>query len=332
MPMSMPLSAQDSPLMGVKPETTKPRRRRKPQKPGKTAKHNDRHFVVHNYHDHAHDVPENDLQEAPPSKRRGGVSMSFPMKLHAILDQVEEDGLSHVMSWQPHGRCFVIHKPKEFTDYVMPKYFRQTKLTSFQRQLNLYGFSRLTMGKDNGGYYHELFLRGKVFLAKTMCRTKVKGTKFKAASSPDQEPNFYAMDPVIITPPVSDDSSADDGSCQSPKQVNSLLQTTSMSPAALCMNLPSVPALNMSAVTPFAAYQMPQQQMPSAFFSEWQAPTSNTFSSDNDFDAAINEVFEENGNVMDDFRDIFDPEMQIPDKIEDDTQLGNILEQLLTEV
>lgn len=137
---------------------------------------------------------------------------------------------------------------------------------------------------------------------------------------------------MIITPPVSDESSADDGSCQSPKQVNSLPQTTSMSPAALRMNLPSVPALNMSAVTPFAAYQMPQQQMPAAFFSEWQAPTRNTVSDDNDFDAAINEVFEENGNVMDDFRDIFDPDMQIPDKIEDDTQLGNILEQLLTEV
>jgi len=355
MPMSMPVSVQDTPFMGAKPETKKPRRRRKPQKPGKTAKQNDRHFVVHNYHDHAHDVPENDLQEVPPSKRRGGVSMSFPIKLHAILDQVEEDGLSHVISWQPHGRCFLIHKPKEFTDYVMPKYFRQSKLTSFQRQLNLYGFSRLTIGKDNGGYYHELFLRGKVFLAKTMCRTKIKGTKYKAASSPDQEPDFYTMDPVTITPPVSDESSVEDGSYQSAKQLNSLAQTTSMPLTALGLtlplqspvlstvqqtpSLPSVQAINMSTVDPFA-YQMPQQQMqaPSvmqgSFFTDWKAPTSGTptASDDNDFDAAINEIFEENSNVMDDFRDIFDPNMQIPEKIEDDQQLGNILEQLLTQV
>lgn len=173
------------------PEKPKPKRRRKPQKPGKTAKQNDRHFVVHNYHDHANDQEGDDLTE--PTERRGGISISFPIKLHNILDQVEADGLSHIIAWQPHGRCFVVHKPKEFADHVIPAYFRQTKLTSFQRQLNLYGFNRITRGNDSGGYYHELFLRGKPFLCKRMTRTKVKGTKFKAASSPDQEPNFYVM-------------------------------------------------------------------------------------------------------------------------------------------
>jgi hypothetical protein len=75
----------------------------------------------------------------------------------------------------------------------MPNYFRQSKLTSFQRQLNLYGFARLTRGRDAGAHYHELFLRGKGGLAKRMKRTKVKGTKFKAASSPEMEPDFYAL-------------------------------------------------------------------------------------------------------------------------------------------
>lgn len=117
-----------------KAEKPRPKRRRKPQKPGKTAKQNDRHFVVHNYHDHANDFDEHEAEDEA-HRRRGGVSIAFPLKLHAVLDQVEADGLGHVISWQAHGRCFVVHKPKEFVDHVMPKYFRQTKLTSFQRQV-----------------------------------------------------------------------------------------------------------------------------------------------------------------------------------------------------
>lgn len=98
---------------------TKPtsKRRRAPQKPGKTAKNQERHFVVHNYHDHSLDE---EVMEAKP--RRGGLAGSFPVKLHTVLSQVEADGFSHIVSWQPHGRCFVIHKPKEFVEHIMPRY------------------------------------------------------------------------------------------------------------------------------------------------------------------------------------------------------------------
>ena len=201
-------------LDGSAPVRKRAKRKRKAQKPGKTAKMNDRHFVVHNYHDHALDTPISDEDESTSAgaaakankRRRGGAPSSFPLKLHSLLDQIEQDGLAHVISWQPHGRAFVVHKPKEFVNSVMPHYFRQTKITSFQRQLNLYGFNRITKGQDNRGYYHELFLRGKPFLCKSMVRTKVKGTGIKAASSPDQEPDFYKMPPVIVTPPNSDES------------------------------------------------------------------------------------------------------------------------------
>jgi HSF-type DNA-binding len=76
------------------------------------------------------------------------------------------------------------------------RYFQQSKLTSFQRQLNLYGFNRLTQGRDRGGYYHEYFLRGRPCLSKHMSRIRIKGIKVKAANSPDQEPDFYAL-PVV---------------------------------------------------------------------------------------------------------------------------------------
>lgn len=136
-------------------------------------------------------------QDEEDSKKRrgprGGVAQPFPEKLHLMLSTVDRDD---IVSWQPHGRCFAVHKPKEFVSEIMPVYFKQTKLTSFQRQLNLYGFCRLTSGRDRGAYYHELFLRGRPFLCKRMMRTRIKGTGIKAASSPQTEPDFYQMPPV----------------------------------------------------------------------------------------------------------------------------------------
>ena len=126
-------------------------------------------------------------------KAKGGVIFPFPVKLHEMLDKIESDGLANVVSWASHGQCFCLHKPKEFLNHVMPHYFKQTKMASFQRQLNLYGFSRLTGGLDKGGYYHELFLRGKVSLAYEIHRQRVKGTWVRLPTNPDNEPNFYAL-------------------------------------------------------------------------------------------------------------------------------------------
>lgn len=159
--------------------------------------------VQHVYHDHIYD-PETPLRyctttsdgKKPRKGPRGGVATPFPLKLHNLLDSNQ---WSDIISWQPHGRCFLLHKPKEFLSEVMPQNFRQTKLTSFQRQLNLYGFCRLTSGRDKGGYYHELFLRGKPLLCQRMVRMRIKGTRIKAASSPETEPNFYAMPPAMTS-------------------------------------------------------------------------------------------------------------------------------------
>ena len=70
-------------------------------------------------------------------------------------------------------------------------WFRQQKYASFQRQLNIYGFKRITAGPDKGGYYNELFLRGKPGLAYRINRMKLKGTGVRQAASPETEPCLY---------------------------------------------------------------------------------------------------------------------------------------------
>lgn len=50
----------------------------------------------------------------------------------------------------------------------------------------------LLPGPDKGGYYHELFLRGKPGLAYRIQRYKLKGTGTRKAASPESEPNLYS--------------------------------------------------------------------------------------------------------------------------------------------
>jgi hypothetical protein len=62
---------------------------------------------------------------SPKGKRRGprgGVVVPFPVKLYNMLKGVEQEGLGHIVSWQPHGRCFMVHQPKEFVEEIMPRY------------------------------------------------------------------------------------------------------------------------------------------------------------------------------------------------------------------
>ncbi len=148
----------------------------------------------HVYHDYAN-VPDT---IGFVRKKTGGVTQPFPEKLYEMLCKESPDTdpsqpISCIVSWLPHGRAFIVRKPKLFTTEIMPKYFRQTKLTSFQRQLNLYGFRRITQGADAGAYYHELFLRGRPQLCMRMVRQKVKGTGHKQPTDVGSEPNFYSM-------------------------------------------------------------------------------------------------------------------------------------------
>lgn len=66
-----------------------------------------------------------------------------------------------------------------------------SSVRSFQRQLNIYGFTRITSGPDKGSYYHELFLRGKGFLTHRMLRRKT-GAAGKRENV-DKSPSLYSF-------------------------------------------------------------------------------------------------------------------------------------------
>jgi hypothetical protein len=69
------------------------------------------------------------------SADRVQTKLSFPWKLHRLLEDAEKEGNMHIVSWLPDGKAFKIHKPKEFCKTTIAKYFKQTKLESFTRQV-----------------------------------------------------------------------------------------------------------------------------------------------------------------------------------------------------
>lgn len=133
----------------------------------------------------------------PSRKNAGGVTKPFPGKLMEVLNRLD---IADVIEWRSHGRAFLVKDPKLFATQVLPRFFKQTKFLSFTRQLNLWGFKRITRGKDKGAYYHEMFLRGRPYLAMRMKRQKIKGTGMKLTPDPDSEPDFYTGYPRM--PPL----------------------------------------------------------------------------------------------------------------------------------
>jgi hypothetical protein len=138
---------------------------------------------------------------------KGGVTEPFPEKVHRMLSEAEENGNEDIASFFPHGRAFAIHKPEKFVRDILPIYFRQSRMSSFQRQLNLYGFTRIASGPDEGGYYHELFLKERPGLCVHMQRVGVPhgpgsdGSGRRGPRGPTHaDPDFYAMAAITKFP------------------------------------------------------------------------------------------------------------------------------------
>jgi hypothetical protein len=101
----------------------------------------------------------------------------FPTKLHRMLADVQKNGLDHIVSWVQDGAAFKVHDTDTFVQQIMPLYFDQTKYESFRRQLNLYGFSRVSRGVSRGFYYHQLFLKSDSSLCENIIRPKGKNNR-----------------------------------------------------------------------------------------------------------------------------------------------------------
>ncbi|CAN4107233.1 unnamed protein product [Withania somnifera] len=80
----------------------------------------------------------------------------FLLKTYMLVENPATDS---VVSWNSDGSAFVIWQPAEFARDLLPTLFKHSNFSSFVRQLNTYGFRKVTMSRWE--FNNDKFRKGK---------------------------------------------------------------------------------------------------------------------------------------------------------------------------
>uniref|UniRef100_A0A8C7GBN2 Heat shock transcription factor 1 n=1 Tax=Oncorhynchus kisutch TaxID=8019 RepID=A0A8C7GBN2_ONCKI len=121
----------------------------------------------------------------------GGVVVSgsnVPAFLTKLWTLIEDPDTDPLICWSPNGNSFHVFDQGQFSKDVLPKYFKHNNMTSFVRQLNMYGFRKVVHieqgglvkpEKDDMEFQHPYFIRGQEPLLENIKRkvTNVSNVK-----------------------------------------------------------------------------------------------------------------------------------------------------------
>ena len=103
---------------------------------------------------------------------------SFIRKTYKMLSKSKN---SEIVSWSEAGKNFIIHDQHQFTNVILPSYFKHKNFASFNRQLNMYGFHKTR--EDALEFSHPLFQRNNESLLLEIHRKITEPTIFKETTS-----------------------------------------------------------------------------------------------------------------------------------------------------
>ena len=90
-------------------------------------------------------------------KKKNGRVAAFLTKTFTIVDSAPTDEL---VGWTRGGEAFRITHPEELAKHVLPKFFKHNNMSSFVRQLNMYGFNKVG-APANMEFYNANFRQGR---------------------------------------------------------------------------------------------------------------------------------------------------------------------------
>ncbi|PKS10408.1 hypothetical protein jhhlp_002159 [Lomentospora prolificans] len=83
---------------------------------------------------------------APPAAAAAAVHQPKIVQtafIHKLYNMLEDQSIQHLISWSPSAESFVMSPTADFSK-VLAQYFKHTNISSFVRQLNMYGFHKVS--------------------------------------------------------------------------------------------------------------------------------------------------------------------------------------------
>ena len=96
---------------------------------------------------------------------------NFLLKLYQILENEE---YKDIVQWGENGKYFIVKNVHDFTEKILPKYYKHNNYSSFIRQLNMYDFHKKKSNQNEHIFQHQNFIRNQQNLIKTIKRKSKK--------------------------------------------------------------------------------------------------------------------------------------------------------------
>ena len=96
---------------------------------------------------------------------------NFLLKLYQILENNE---YKDIIEWSNDGKYFIVKNLHDFTENILPKYYKHNNYSSFIRQLNMYDFHKRKGNPNENIFEHKNFIKDRKDLLKLIKRKSKK--------------------------------------------------------------------------------------------------------------------------------------------------------------
>ncbi|XP_022914900.1 heat shock factor protein 1 isoform X2 [Onthophagus taurus] len=137
------------------------------------------------------------MKTEPDEMSQNDNTINVPAFLSKLWRMVNDPTTDKLIAWSTGGKSFVIQHRAQFWYELLPLYYKHNNMSSFVRQLNMYGFHKLSpvdngsveLEKDEIQFYHPMFQKGQPHLLSNIKR-KVTSSKVTSPAAPmNQRPD-----------------------------------------------------------------------------------------------------------------------------------------------